>query len=367
VPRPSRTVLLVIVAVLVFWLTPAAVVFGIAVLVTTSGTGGQACGSGGPRDPQTNLDSEQLANAQTVIATVQGLLLPPRAAQIAVATAMQESSLRNLNYGDAAGPGSRGLYQQQIQFYGVTVPTDPVLATKAFLSQVVAIPNWQLLPLTQVAATVQRPRTDLRGAYAQWEGAASTLVQRFWPGAAGGIGAQSGTVLAAPCAGNGGAGLPGASTGAIPAGYQLPTTGQGAAAVRFAVAQVGKPYVWGGVGPNGYDCSGLMLKAWAAAGVAIPRTSQAQSQSGTPVPGLADLQPGDLLFIAGADGSPASPGHVGMYIGATAGVAYLVQAPQTGQSVQVDPLSRWKNVIVAIRRPLDSATSQNQTSLSVAG
>jgi cell wall-associated NlpC family hydrolase len=107
-----------------------------------------------------------------------------------------------------------------------------------------------------------------------------------------------------------------------------------------------------------------MLKAWAAAGVAIPRTSQAQSQSGIPVSGLADLQPGDLLFIAGSDGSPASPGHVGMYIGAAAGVAYLVHAPQTGQDVQVDPLSSWKNVIVAIRRPLDNSTSQT---LSVTG
>ena len=353
-PAPSRSMLLVGVAALMIWLLPGTAVLAIVVWASTNSSAGQVCGPGGATSTAatTTLDAEQLANAQSVIATAQGLGVPPRAAQIAVATAMQESSLRNLNYGDTAGPSSRGLFQQQTQFYGVTVATNPVLATQAFLAQVVAIPGWQLLPLTQVAATVQRPAKALVGAYAQWESAAGALVQRFWPGAAGGIGAQPGTVQAVACAGNGGAGLPGAATGAIPAGYQLPTTGQGAAAVRFALAQVGKPYIWGGVGPSGYDCSGLTLKAWAAAGVAIPRTSQAQAQSGTPIPGLADLQPGDLLFIAGSDGTPASPGHVGMYIGAVGGVAYLVHAPQTGQDVQVDPLSNWKNVIVAIRRPL---------------
>jgi len=361
--------LLVVVAALMIWLVPGTAVLALAVWVSTNSSAGQVCGPGGATSTAatTTLDAEQLANAQAVIATAQAMTLPPRAAQIAVATAMQESSLRNLNYGDTAGPSSRGLFQQQTQFYGVTVATNPVLATQAFLAQVVAIPGWQLLPLTQVAATVQRPAKALIGAYAQWENEAGALVQRFWPGAAGGIGAQPGTVQAVACAGNGGAGLPGVATGAIPAGYQLPAAGQSAAAVRFALAQVGKPYIWGGVGPSGYDCSGLTLEAWAAAGVAIPRTAQAQAESGTPVAGLAELQPGDLLFIAGADGTPAAPGHVGMYIGQLDHVPYLVQAPQTGQKVQVDPLSSWKNVIVGIRRPLASATSQNQALLALAG
>ena len=79
-------------------------------------------------------------------------------------------------------------------------------------------------------------------------------------------------------------------------------------AVDYAMAQVGKPYRWGGTGPGAFDCSGLTYKAYQAAGIDIPRNSWAQSQSGTPV-ARADLQPGDLVFFY----SPVS--HVGMYIG----------------------------------------------------
>ena len=79
-------------------------------------------------------------------------------------------------------------------------------------------------------------------------------------------------------------------------------------AVDTALAQVGKPYVWGGTGPGGYDCSGLTSTAYQAAGVSIPRTSRAQATAGVPV-AKADLRPGDLIFFY----SPV--GHVGMYIG----------------------------------------------------
>jgi cell wall-associated NlpC family hydrolase len=61
---------------------------------------------------------------------------------------------------------------------------------------------------------------------------------------------------------------------------------------------------------------------------------------------LAALRPGDLLFTAGAGGSPSTPGHVGMYIG----YGLIVQAPETGQDVQLSPLSQWAPLIVAMRR-----------------
>src|SRR3712207_6717122 len=67
-------------------------------------------------------------------------------------------------------------------------------------------------------------------------------------------------------------------------------------AVDTALAQQGKPYVWGGTGPGGYDCSGLTSSAYAAAGVSIPRTSKAQAAAGVHVD-KANLQPGDLVFF----------------------------------------------------------------------
>lgn len=83
------------------------------------------------------------------------------------------------------------------------------------------------------------------------------------------------------------------------------------AAVNFALAQVGKPYIWGGDGPPqsaGFDCSGLTYEAYLHAGVTIPRVAAAQQSAGTVVT-VNSLQPGDLVFA----GTPAF--HVGMYIG----------------------------------------------------
>jgi cell wall-associated NlpC family hydrolase len=84
--------------------------------------------------------------------------------------------------------------------------------------------------------------------------------------------------------------------------------GRAAQAVRFAMAQVGKSYAYGGAGPSAYDCSGLTMRAWGTAGVGLPHSSRAQMGYGTPV-SESHLQPGDLVFYY----SPVS--HVGMYIG----------------------------------------------------
>lgn len=322
--------------------------------------GGTLLSSSGACDPVTvatqvagvHLDTEQLANATTITAVTARTGLPARAAVIAVATAMQESSLRNLDYGDAAGPDSRGLFQQRIRYYGADVATDPARATRAFLTRLVAVPNWASIPLTVAAATVQRPRTDLVGAYARWEQPATDLVSGSWPGpvSAGPSDTATSAVNAASCGTADDVAAPG--EGGLPAGYVLPTASQGAVAVRQALAQLGKPYVWGGVGPGGYDCSGLSMTAWAAAGVAIPRTAAVQATTGVPVTSVAAMQPGDLIFIAGSRGTASTPGHLGMYIGTTNGVQYLVHAPQTGSTVHIRPVSRWDGLIVAIRRPV---------------
>jgi peptidoglycan DL-endopeptidase CwlO len=88
----------------------------------------------------------------------------------------------------------------------------------------------------------------------------------------------------------------------------VPVSGRAAAAVRYAMAQVGKAYVYGAAGPNAFDCSGLTMAAWGAAGVGLPHSSSAQYGSGTHI-SASQLQPGDLVFYY----SPIS--HVGMYIG----------------------------------------------------
>jgi cell wall-associated NlpC family hydrolase len=70
-------------------------------------------------------------------------------------------------------------------------------------------------------------------------------------------------------------------------------------------------------GPGSYDCSGLVQAAYADIGVKLPQTTFEQIDVGGPVYSVAQLQPGDLLFIPGSDGTPQGPGHVGMYLGDT--------------------------------------------------
>jgi hypothetical protein len=115
--------------------------------------------------------------------------------------------------------------------------------------------------------------------------------------------------------------------------------------IAYAKAQLGEPYIWGGVGPYGFDCSGLMMMAYRAGGVPISRTTFTQVHEGRGV-SLSDVAPGDLLFTPGSDGTVANPGHVGMYIGG----GILIQAPHTGDVVKLTPLSEWASDIVAVRR-----------------
>jgi cell wall-associated NlpC family hydrolase len=126
-------------------------------------------------------------------------------------------------------------------------------------------------------------------------------------------------------------------------------SGAAATAIGFAKAQLGKPYQWGATGPNAYDCSGLVDAAYAAAGIHIARTTFQWQQDGPIIP-LSQIQPGDLLFSAGSDGTPANPGHVVMYLGG----GQVIQAPQSGEDVQIDHLDL-ASVVVATR-PADLAS-----------
>jgi cell wall-associated NlpC family hydrolase len=103
-----------------------------------------------------------------------------------------------------------------------------------------------------------------------------------------------------------------------------------ATAISYAEQQLGKPYLWGGTGPDAFDCSGLVMMAYRAAGISIARTSQAQWATEVRVP-AAQVQPGDLVFFAGADGTVTDPGHVGMVIGN----GKMIEAYATGFPIRV--------------------------------
>ncbi|TDD80622.1 hypothetical protein E1293_20355 [Actinomadura darangshiensis] len=111
--------------------------------------------------------------------------------------------------------------------------------------------------------------------------------------------------------------------GSIGGTYNGPASGSARAALNFAFAQKGKPYSYGATGPGSYDCSGLTMKAWAAAGVNITRTTNSQ-YAATKRVSKGDLQPGDLVFFSGL-------GHVGMYIGN----GQMIHAPHTGDVVKI--------------------------------
>jgi cell wall-associated NlpC family hydrolase len=107
-----------------------------------------------------------------------------------------------------------------------------------------------------------------------------------------------------------------------------------ATAIGYAEQQLGKPYLWGGTGPDAFDCSGLVMMAYRAAGIDIPRTSQQQWAWGPRIK-ASQVRPGDLVFFAGSDGTRTSPGHVGLVIGG----GLMIEAYATGFPIRVAPYS----------------------------
>ena len=147
--------------------------------------------------------------------------------------------------------------------------------------------------------------------------------------------------MAAKKSGNGGGGLlliiggavalshasaPHAAT-AHTVAYHTHASGPARVAVAYARGQLGKPYVYGATGPDAFDCSGLVQAAWAAAGVAIPRTSEQQWAG---LPHVARPRPGDLMFYTGSSIDPP-PGHVTMYVGG----GRMAEAYGTGIPVRI--------------------------------
>jgi cell wall-associated NlpC family hydrolase len=282
--------------------------------------------------PLPGLDAEQAGNARLIAAVTQQQVAArdpdhvDRAMLIALITAYQESGLRDLANphvpGSRTAPGasgtgndhdSVGLFQQRASWGSVAQRMDPAWATTAFVNHLLALPGWASLPPGVAAQAVQvSARPD---AYSMWIPAATAWVRSIDAGAR-------------RC---------GAATThrsvSLPAGFTLApgTSPQAAIAVTFALAQLGKPYVYGAAGPHAYDCSGLTMAAWAAAGIALPHYTVAQAHIGEPVAAPALLRPGDLVFTPGEDGTMHAPGHVGLYLGGD----LIIEAPDIGEVVKI--------------------------------
>ena len=162
-------------------------------------------------------------------------------------------------------------------------------------------------------------------------------------GAVGGTPAATATATGTPTAVTSVAGLP----------HVVAPSKAAATAIAFAEQQLGKPYLWGGAGPDAFDCSGLVMMAYKAAGLDIPRTSEDQWLWGPQV-AASQLEPGDLVFFAGSDGTPTAPGHVGMVIDPAQHL--MVEAYATGFPIRVSQFGTSASgagdgVVVGFTRP----------------
>jgi cell wall-associated NlpC family hydrolase len=128
------------------------------------------------------------------------------------------------------------------------------------------------------------------------------------------------------------------TTPTTPPSHNTPAPGWNVA-VHYAYAQLGKPYQWGGAGPDSFDCSGLTMMAWAAAGVYFPHLAQDQYDMTERIP-LSDALPGDLIFY----GTPDDVYHVGIYIGG----GQMIDAPETGEDVSISSIY-WADLLGAGR------------------
>jgi cell wall-associated NlpC family hydrolase len=259
---------------------------GSACAVTVTGQSGAGAANG------VKLSAAQMNNARIIVAVVRERGLPEHAAEISLMTSMDESSLTVVDHGDEAGPDSRGLFQQRDSWGPLSVRMDPAGSTGLFLNRLVTITHWQTIDPVQAAHQVQGNANAED--YRRWQAFGVDLAAALW----------SNTGTSVRCTG----GDP-TVTGSANSKTQ--------AALTAAHNQLGLPYCWdagtatgpshgaggAGCGDNtvGFDCSGLVLYAWAQAGITLPHFTGAQYAStlGRKVP-ITQVQPGDLVFLSNA-------------------------------------------------------------------
>lgn len=346
-------------------------------------------------------DSEQQANADTIIRVGRGLGASDRDIQVALMTAMQESGLKNINYGDAAGPDSLGLFQQRAPWGPAADRMNPAKAAYMFFTGgqggqrgLFDFKARDQMSLTQAAQAVQV--SAFPDAYAKWSDAAqqlmgshpaiqgpvipgqpalgsetvtrddlgqvaaSTLNQNPTTPQAAATAPGTGEVTApgtqAGAPGLGDATAPGATDPTQPdtsmtedqfhalfpdaAATKMFTAAQGNLDARrndvisTAMSYIGTPYVWGGNGRQGLDCSGLVQQVYKSFGIDVPRLSADQINAGQRV-AYNQLKPGDLI---GWDENSRNVGadHVAVY----AGNNQIIEAPRPGLAVRLRSLDQ---------------------------
>lgn len=322
------------------------VCLGLPMLLLSAITGGGSSGCGivaAPalrptrQPPATGAwDTEQLEIAVTIIDVGVSKSVPRWGWVVAVATAMQESGLRNLPHlGDGNDHDSIGVFQQRpSQGWGTVAQlSEPAYQAGKFFDKLLTVPGWESMPLTRAAQAVQV--SAFPDVYTKWTDDALHLVDQL-------------ASTLTDCATD--------ALAALPDGFALPMNTPPAVttAIFWAANQLGTPYHFGGSCTDSHsgnpdkqcDCSSLMQAAYRAAGISIPRVTTDQANAGKPVAGPALMLPGDLILIPGSEGTMANPRHVGMYLGD----GLIIQAPKTGDVVKITRLSSWINQIAAIRR-----------------
>jgi cell wall-associated NlpC family hydrolase len=277
--------------------------------------------------PVSGLSSEQAVVAEVVVSTAMADSAENlRVAQVALMVGLTESNLQNLGP-LADNQGSLGVFQQRSsQGWGTRAEElDPAQAAAMFVRRLLAVQGWQSRPPWTAAQLVQRSAfADGANYRANWARAGAVLGDVLVNGnAPGGCGQGPAGGVAGP-AGRHGLPVGYVIPAGVPAGHQ--------AAVAFALAQLGKRYVWGAAGPAAFDCSGLTLAAWATSGVHLLHYTVDQWHEGQPVAPAA-ATPGDLVLVPGSDPpGPGLPGHVGIYLGD--GLVISAVDTQVGVAVQ---------------------------------
>jgi hypothetical protein len=263
-------------------------------------------GQGNGAADAANLSADSKDIVSQIISIGKGRQLSARAWQVGIQAGMTESGLHNLDHGDR---DSLGIFQMRPSMGWGTLAQlqDVTYEVNKFYDVLLAIPGWETMRPGDAAQAVERSGFPDR--YHKWEPMAAFLVE--------GIGQAVNVVGCGKNVGN-----------------LLPPNQAAGQAIKFALGEQGKPYVWGATGPDSYDCSGLMMRAYESAGITLPRVSGDQYKAGAMMD-VRQAQPGDLIFLATDPSNPATIHHVMMYLGN----GQVVEAQQTGVPVHTRKFS----------------------------